>query len=48
MKRADTWLILKYQLVHYGNVTSLLVSLVTLGLFFVSGMYSEKIAYAYK
>ncbi|ORY89401.1 Spo7-like protein-domain-containing protein [Leucosporidium creatinivorum] len=37
-----------YSLVHYGNVALLLVSLVTLGLFFATGMYSEKIAYAYK
>ncbi|KAI5480580.1 hypothetical protein MNV49_000276 [Pseudohyphozyma bogoriensis] len=39
---------MKYSLVHYGNVASLLVSLVTLILFFATGMYSEKIAYAYK
>ena len=43
-----TFVPLQYSLVHYGNVALLLVSLVTLGLFFATGMYSEKIAYAYK
>ncbi|KAM0752325.1 hypothetical protein T439DRAFT_205579 [Meredithblackwellia eburnea MCA 4105] len=37
-----------YSLVHYGNVTMFLVSLVTLVLFFATGMYNEKITYAYK
>ncbi|KAL8278245.1 hypothetical protein RQP46_009418 [Phenoliferia psychrophenolica] len=37
-----------YSLVHYGNVAFLLVSLMTLVLFFATGMYSEKITYAYK
>ncbi|SCV72163.1 BQ2448_4857 [Microbotryum intermedium] len=37
-----------YSLVHYLNVALLLVSLVTLVLFFATGMYSEKIAYAYR
>ncbi|GAA5917278.1 hypothetical protein JCM5296_004843 [Sporobolomyces johnsonii] len=37
-----------YSLVHYGNVALLLVALTTLILFFATGMYSEKIAYAHK
>ncbi|GAA6064474.1 hypothetical protein JCM10212_001823 [Sporobolomyces blumeae] len=37
-----------YSLVHYSNVACLLVAATTLVLFFVTGMYSEKIAYAYK
>ncbi|KAK4056682.1 hypothetical protein OIO90_002234 [Microbotryomycetes sp. JL221] len=37
-----------YSLVHYANVTILLISVVTLVLFFATGLYSEKIAYAYK
>ncbi|GAA5850512.1 hypothetical protein JCM8547_001898 [Rhodosporidiobolus lusitaniae] len=35
-----------YSLVHYGNVAMLLVAVTTLVLFFATGMYSEKIAYA--
>ncbi|GAA5819932.1 hypothetical protein JCM11251_005418, partial [Rhodosporidiobolus azoricus] len=37
-----------YSLVHYGNVAMLLVAATTLVLFFATGMYSEKIAYAHK
>ncbi|GAA5991225.1 hypothetical protein JCM11641_001625 [Rhodosporidiobolus odoratus] len=37
-----------YSLVHYGNVAMLLVAGTTLVLFFATGMYSEKIAYAHK
>ncbi|TNY18503.1 hypothetical protein DMC30DRAFT_426378 [Rhodotorula diobovata] len=37
-----------YSLVHYGNVALLLVAVTTLVLFFATGMYSEKIAYAHK
>ncbi|GAA5820688.1 hypothetical protein JCM3770_001452 [Rhodotorula araucariae] len=37
-----------YSLVHYGNVAMLLVAVTTLVLFFATGMYSEKIAYAHK
>ncbi|KAK4054486.1 hypothetical protein OIV83_000980 [Microbotryomycetes sp. JL201] len=37
-----------YSLVHYANVTVLLISVVTLVLFFATGLYGEKIAYAYK
>ncbi|GAA6007016.1 hypothetical protein JCM10207_009171 [Rhodosporidiobolus poonsookiae] len=37
-----------YSLVHYGNVAMLLVAGTTLVLFFATGMYAEKIAYAYK
>lgn len=38
----------QYSLVHYGNVALLLVAVTTLVLFFATGMYSEKIAYAHK
>ncbi|GAA6018609.1 hypothetical protein JCM8202_000582 [Rhodotorula sphaerocarpa] len=37
-----------YSLVHYSNVAMLLVAATTLVLFFATGMYSEKIAYAHK
>ncbi|BGP24816.1 hypothetical protein JCM10295v2_003736 [Rhodotorula toruloides] len=37
-----------YSLVHYGNIAMLLVAVTTLILFFATGMYSEKIAYAHK
>ncbi|GAA5978163.1 hypothetical protein JCM5350_007418 [Sporobolomyces pararoseus] len=37
-----------YSLVHYSNVACLLVAATTLVLFFATGMYSDKIAYAYK
>ncbi|GAA5874620.1 hypothetical protein JCM16303_002926 [Sporobolomyces ruberrimus] len=37
-----------YSLVHYSNVACLLVAATTLILFFATGMYSDKIAYAYK
>lgn len=39
---------MQYSLIHYSNIALLLVSLVTLALFFATGMYSEKISYAYK
>lgn len=38
----------QYSLVHYSNVAMLLVAATTLVLFFATGMYSEKIAYAHK
>lgn len=38
----------QYSLVHYSNITMLLVAVTTLILFFATGMYSEKIAYAHK
>ncbi|GAA6011959.1 hypothetical protein JCM11491_000117 [Sporobolomyces phaffii] len=37
-----------YSLVHYSNVACLLVAATTLVLFFATGMYTDKIAYAYK
>ncbi|GAA5925818.1 uncharacterized protein JCM15063_005128 [Sporobolomyces koalae] len=37
-----------YSLVHYSNVACLLVAATTLVLFFATGMYSDKIAYAYR
>jgi len=38
----------QYSLVHYSNIACLLVAATTLILFFATGMYSDKIAYAYK
>jgi len=37
-----------YSLVHYSNVACLLVAATTLILFFATGMYQDKISYAYK
>lgn len=37
-----------YALVHYAQLASFLVSLLTSALFFATGIYSEKIAYAHK
>lgn len=38
----------QYSLIHYSNTALLLVSLTTLALFFATGIYADKIAYAYK
>lgn len=38
----------KHKLVQFANLGLLLIGIVTLILFFATGVYSEKIAYAYK